>query len=81
MIILLGSSPVHVRKKVTRTLVDACVYFLVLVFLSLHLIPPPHSPSSLLRPIQIALMILNTTPLSPPPPPPAIHHNPPCFWL
>ena len=67
MIILLGSSPVHVRKKVTRTLVDACVSFFVLVFLSLHLIPPPH-PSSLLRPLQIALTILNTTPLPPPPP-------------
>ena len=40
MIILLGSSPVHERKKVTRTLVDACVSFFVLVFLSLHLIPP-----------------------------------------
>ena len=68
MIILLGSSPVHERKKVTRTLVDACVSFFVLVFLSLHLIPPP-PPSSLLRPLQIALTILNTTPLSPPPPP------------
>ena len=69
MIILLGSSPVHEGKKVTRTLVDACVSFFVLVFLSLHLIPPP-PPSSLLRPLQIALKILNTTPLSPPPPPP-----------
>ena len=47
MIILLGSSPVHEGKKVTRTLVDACVSFFVLVFLSLHLIPPlPPLPSS-----------------------------------
>ena len=68
MIILLGSSPVHVRKKVTRTLVGACVSFFVLVFLSLHLIPPP-PPSSLLRPLQIALTVLNTTTLSPSPPP------------
>ena len=71
MIILLGSSPVHEGKKVTRTLVDACVSFFVLVFLSLHLIPPP-PPSSLLRPLQIALTILNTTPLPPLPPPPSI---------
>ena len=78
MIILLGSSPVHEGKKVTRTLVDACVSFFVLVFLSLHLIPPP-PPSSLLRPLQIALTVLNTTTLSPSPP--AIHHNPPCFLL
>ena len=44
MIILLGSSPVHEGKKVTRTLVDACVSFFVLVFLLLHLIPPPLPP-------------------------------------
>ena len=68
MIILLGSSPVHEGKKVTRTLVDACVSFFVLVFLLLHLIPPP-PPSSLLRPLQIALTILNTTPPFPLPPP------------
>ena len=47
MIILLGSSPGHVRKKVTRTLVDACVSFFVLVFLSLHLTPPSLPPPAI----------------------------------
>ena len=72
MIILLGSSPVHERKKVTRTLVDACVSFFVLVFLSLHLIPtpsplfpPPASPNC-------ADNLKYNPPFSPPPPPPSI---------